>query len=176
MVEIGQFVEYIGNHDDSTESVKLKNLYLESALIIVEKYLKYPLAKGDYIKSFSGSGFKSISLGTKKINTVSNVTIDGETVDITNIKIDQDIIYLDDQIFFEGFLNISVSFNAGYEANELPALIRITILRIAGILSNEEKGKVGIQSVSDSKTGSRTFMEIRFNKYLKILEPYRCIL
>lgn len=62
------------------------------------------------------------------------------------------------------------------DINEIPEIIKITLMRIAAILQTESDGNVGITSKSFADSGSRTFMNYtNFDKFLTPISNYRII-
>jgi len=152
----------------------LDALFVEAAGGIVEDYLGFPVEAADYPgREYSGDNSRVLFLGYQPIQGVSEILINGEPVaDLSELKLGDSWIYLPSG-FSRGVMNIAVSFRAGYEEGEIPAVMKLTALRIAGILAKESGGNIGINSVTDPASGSRTYQEIKFGKYLSLLAKYR---
>ena len=146
---------------------------IRAAQEISENYLGYDIEAQDYDVLCNGSGERTLSLGVRPLISISSVLIDGESKDPEEFKLIGELLYYTNDIFPEGELNTLVSFRAGYEAEDIPAIIWLTIVRIASVLLSEGSGHIGVTSISDGNTGSRTFMERSFKRYLKELDPYR---
>lgn len=162
--------EYNQAHDDST----LNDLFISAAQDIIENFLGYGVEETFYVdRLYSGDGTCILFLGKQPISAVDSVKIDGAVMPgLDELKVQDDYIYHEDG-FPAGIQNISVTFTAGWAAGEIPNVIKLTALRIAGILKKESNGNIGINSVTDPASGSRTFQEIRFGKYLSLLAKYR---
>jgi hypothetical protein len=159
------------NNDD------LNSSYILAAQSIIEDFIGYKIEEVEYTEKISGVDINIIDLGIKPISAVDFLSIDGEIfidgglTDETYIIKDNFLIF-PDRSGFLGEYNISVTFTAGYAALDIPELFKVTCLRIAGILKSESNGNVGVKSKS-FEDGSRTFSEIGFDKYLKVLNPYK---
>lgn len=58
----------------------------------------------------------------------------------------------------------------------VPDLIRLTCLRIASLLQQEEEGNIGINNKSYGESGSRSFLNVvNYDKYLAQIARYRHI-
>jgi methylmalonyl-CoA mutase cobalamin-binding subunit len=76
--------------------------------------------------------------------------------------------------FTEGTNNILVSYTAGYADEDIPGVIKLTILRIAGLMLVETGGNIGATSKSFDMGGSRTFVNTKdYAPYLKVLDTIR---
>lgn len=173
IVTVAQFEEYSGSFQADNEL--LFEAYIQTAQEVVEDFLGYKLEAEDRDLVISGTDTDAVLLGTKAVNSITSVTADGVAADVSAAHVNGEVLYIPDFIFPAGYRNIKVSANCGYTAATVPRVILATILRIAGILFSESGGRVGVQSVSDSQTGSRTFMEIKFGKYLALIGKYQVV-
>ena len=105
----------------------------------------------------------------KNITAVKEITVDGILVE--NYYIDDDKIILKQPVISD---NIIVTFTAGF-STDLPAVIKLTVLRIAAILQTESNNNIGISGKS-FMDGSRTFMNFtNYDKYLISCSKYKLI-
>ena len=108
----------------------------------------------------------------KPIQEIKSIKINGNEENIENYFFRNGSIFIKNGNLKNG--NYEVSFVAGFE--EIPAIIKLTILRIAGILQTESNGNIGITSKSFSESGNRTFVNTtNFDKYLILLSDYRIL-
>jgi hypothetical protein len=148
------------------------DLQLQSAQEIVENYLGYPIEEGTITRTVDGSGSSTINLGCP-VKEITSVTIDEELTPLSEFYISGEYLFRKGNYFPEGEQNTIIVFVGGYEDAKIPAIMKLTVLRIAAVLISEGAGSIGVSSVSDPNTGSRTFMERTFKRYLKELDPYR---
>ncbi len=166
--------EELKNYSDVVSSDdSMIELMITAAQEIVQNYLGYRIEANDYQDTLDGNGEESINLGVKPIKDVSQLVIDGETMDVSLLVPMKEYLIFPNYIFTAGSLNIKVLFRAGYENNEIPAVMKLTVIRIAALLLSEGSGHIGVSSISDGNTGSRTFMERSFKRYLRELSAYR---
>jgi hypothetical protein len=166
--ELKNYTEQYTDNDTQIE------LFIQSAQQIVENYIGYNIEVQDYNLTLSGDGTNFLNIGVHPVNSVTSISIDGESKDVSNFVVLKEFLFNKESYFSDGNFNIQISLNAGYAPDSIPEIMKLTVLRIAGVLCNEGRN-VGIQSISDSSTGSRTFMERNFNKYLALLNPFRIL-
>lgn len=166
--------KYSGNFDESLNS--LKAIFLDSAESIVIEYLGYdPLSK-QYASILSGADKPYVQLRAQPITEITSVKVDGATLDSADFISDKEMLIHKDleSVFTSGSNNILVSYTAGYVDEDIPGLIKLTILRIAGLMMTEQGGNIGVSSKSFDQGGSRTFINTKdYSPYLKILDPLK---
>lgn len=166
--------KYSGNHDEDLNS--LKAIFLDSAESIVIEYLGYdPLSK-QYASIISGADKPYVQLRAQPITEITSVKVDGLTLDTADFISEKEMLINKnlDICFTSGTNNILVSYTAGYADEDIPGLIKLTILRIAGLMMTEQGGNIGVTSKSFDQGGSRTFVNTKdYSPYLKILDPIR---
>ena len=151
------------------ETPELAELFIGSAQNIVENYLGYEIESKEYNKHFALHSSNIIKAGVKNITAVTEITIDGAPVE--NYYIDDDKIILKQPVISD---NIVVTFTAGFGEN-LPQIIKLTVLRIAALLQTESNNNIGISGKS-FMDGSRTFINYtNFDKYLIACSKYKLI-
>ena len=147
----------------------IAELFIGAAQNIVENYLGYEIEAKEYINHFSLHSSNIIKCGVKNITAVKEITIDGTLVD--GYYIDDDKIILKNPVISD---DIIVTFTAGFTA-DLPAVIKLTILRIAALLQTESNNNIGISGKS-FMDGSRTFTNFTdYSKYLIQCSKYKLI-
>ena len=147
----------------------IAELFIGSAQNIVESYLGYEIESKEYTKHFALHSSNVIKCGVKNITAVSEITIDGTPVE--NYYIDNDKIILKQPVISD---NIIITFTAGF-GEDLPAIIKLTVLRIAALLQTESNNNIGISGKSFID-GSRTFTNFtNFSKYLDVCSKYKLI-
>ena len=151
------------------EGNNVADLFIGSAQNIVENYLGYEVESKEYIKHFSLHSSNVIKCGVKNITVVKEISIDGVLSE--DYYIDDDKIILKQPVISD---NIIVKFTAGF-STDLPAIIKLTVLRIAAILQTESNNNIGISGKS-FMDGSRTFMNFtNYDKYLISCSKYKLI-
>lgn len=147
----------------------IAELFIGAAQNIVENYLGYEIESKEYTKHFALHTSNVIKCGVKNITAVKEITVDGILVE--NYYIDDDKIILKQPVISD---NIIVTFTAGF-STDLPAVIKLTVLRIAAILQTESNNNIGISGKS-FMDGSRTFMNFtNYDKYLISCSKYKLI-
>ena len=147
----------------------ISDLFIGSAQNIVENYLGYEIESKEYTKHFALHTSNVIKVGVKNITAISEITIDGTPVE--DYYIDDDKIILKQLVTSD---NIIVKFTAGF-STDLPAIIKLTVLRIAALLQTESNNNIGISGKS-FMDGSRTFMNYtNYDKYLIQTSKYKLI-
>ncbi|UTC92220.1 hypothetical protein [Treponema denticola] len=150
-----------------------QDLFIQAANDIVCNYLRYNPEEKEYNIFASGTDTKEIEINYSPITEIKEIKINNETINIDNIAfMDNFIFYKDSNTFPKGNKNINIIFKAGYK--EIPAIIKLTTLRIAGILQTENNNNIGISSKSFQDSGTRTFVNTtNFDKYLLPISDYR---
>ena len=147
----------------------IAELFIGASQNIVESYLGYEIESKEYTKHFALHSSNVIKVGVKNITVVSEITIDGTPVE--NYYIDNDKIILKQPVISD---NIIIRFTAGF-SEDLPAIIKLTVLRIAALLQVESNNNIGISGKS-FMDGSRTFTNFtNFSKYLDVCSKYKLI-
>ena len=147
----------------------ISDLFIGSAQNIVENYLGYEIESKEYTKHFALHDSNVIKVGVKNITNVAEITIDGTPVE--DYYIDDDKIILKQLVISD---NIIVKFTAGF-GTDLPAIIKLTVLRIAALLQTESNNNIGISGKS-FMDGSRTFISYtNYDKYLIQTSKYKLI-
>ena len=147
----------------------IAELFIGSAQNIVENYLGYEIESKEYTKHFALHTSNIIKCGVKNITNVSEITIDGALVE--DYYIDDDKIILKQPVISD---NIIIKFTAGF-SEDLPQIIKLTVLRIAALLQTESNNNIGISGKSFID-GSRTFTNFtNFDRYLIACSKYKLI-
>lgn len=153
----------------------LQQIYLGSATEIIESYLGYNPELQTYTNYFDGNGKNILFLNAKPISILQSVSINGVEQNLNDYYFDgaTECLYTTDK-FSSGTKNIKVVYTAGYST--VPDLIKLSALRIAGILQTEQSGNIGITSKSFQESGNRTFVNtVNFSKYLLPLSKYKLL-
>ena len=147
----------------------IAELFIGSAQNIVENYLGYEIESKEYVKHFALHSSNVIKVGVKNITAVKEITIDGALVE--DYYINDDKVILKQPVISD---NIVVTFTAGF-GEDLPQIIKLTVLRIAALLQTESNNNIGISGKS-FMDGSRTFTNFtNFSKYLDTCSKYKLI-
>ena len=144
---------------------------------MVSEYLGYNPKQNIYDETFSGIGDYKQYLNARPIKVVSELFVNAMPIPLEFIAPHDDYIYevFRHRIFLEGINNIRCSYVAGYSPAEMPEIIKLTILRIAALMLQEQGGNIGLTGKSMGEN-SRTFINYsNYAKYLEPLEGYRVI-
>ena len=166
IVKADELLDYTGVQ---LETPELAELFIGSAQNIVESYLGYEVESKEYTKHFALHSSNIIKVGIKNITAVSEITVNGTPVE--DYYIDDDKIILKQPVISD---NIIVTFTAGF-GEDLPQIIKLTVLRIAALLQTESNNNIGISGKS-FMDGSRTFINFtNYDKYLIACSKYKLI-
>ena len=147
----------------------IAELFIGSSQNIVENYLGYEIESKEYTKHFALHTSNVIKCGVKNITAVKEITVDGTPVE--NYYIDDDKIILKQPVISD---DIIITFTAGF-GEDLPQIIKLTVLRIAALLQTESNNNIGISGKSFID-GSRTFTNFtNFDRYLIACSKYKLI-
>jgi len=171
IASIAMFDTYSGNYEDSGEAVLLKGAFLASAESIVASYLGFDPTEKEYRDVVaSGAGSRRLYLPSRNITSVEALTVGTAAVDPSLVAAcDDHIRFLDHATKFPlGEDNIKVSYTAGWTLQEMPAVIVVSIMRIATLMLSETGGNIGVSGKSFADN-SRTF--VNYSNYRKYLQP-----
>lgn len=170
IVTVEAFNAYSGNYEDSVEAVDLKKTFLESAEEIISSYLSYHPEEMQYFDiPLVGTGEQHLLLPTRNIKELLQLSIDGEEINT------DEVLLLDDRIRFKNHgcifpkgRHVLLSYRGGWRNEEMPSVIKLSIMRIATLMISETNGNIGLTGKSFADN-SRTF--INYSNYKKYLEP-----
>ena len=168
---IAMFNTYSGNYEDSSEALLLKGAFLCTAEDIVASYLGFDPKQQEYTDVIaSGTGSRRLYLPVRNITSVGSLTVGTVEVDPSVVKAcDDHIRFIDHATKFPiGEDNILVSYTAGWEVEQMPSVIVVSILRIATLMLSETGGNIGLTGKSFADN-SRTF--VNYSNYRKYLQP-----
>lgn len=173
-VTVEDLAQYSGNHDEELNT--LKSMFIDAAESIVVECLGYDPTSKDYASIISGYGSPDVQLRAQPVTEIKSLKVDGETLDPADFISDKERIINKnlESCFTAGTNNVLVSYTAGYNDEDVPGTVKLTILRIAALMLSETGGNIGITSKSFDQGGSRTFTNTRdYTPYLKVLDPIR---
>ena len=171
IASIAMFNTYSGNYEDASEAVQLKGAFLSTAEDIVTSYLGFDPKQREYTDVVaSGSGSRRLYLRARNITSVEALTVGTTAVDTALVTAcDDHIRYIDYATKFPvGEDNIRLSYTAGWETEQMPSVIVVSILRIATLMLSETGGNIGLTGKSFADN-SRTF--VNYSNYRKYLQP-----
>lgn len=167
VVSLDEFNTYSNNFSDTHEDIQMKVRMLSSAQSIVEEYLGYPLCPFHHIERHIGTGQYVIYLDRMPVTNVWSVTVDGNEVE--NYEHGLSSVTLPFRLCNNS--HIEIVYDTGW--NEVPDLIKMTILRIAALLLTEANGNVGLTSKSFGDQSRNFYNWTNFSKYLDPLSHFR---
>lgn len=172
LITIEDLQKFTGVYPEEQDSQQ--ELFIGSANNIVIDYLRFNPELTNYDLFVNGSGKNELYLPAKPITNLESIKIDNVETDVSLFGFENNVLFYKNSklVFPAGTRNIEIRFSAGYE--EVPSIIKLTALRIAGILQTENAGNIGITSKSFSDSGTRTFVNTTdFSKYLLQIADYR---
>ena len=162
---------YSGNFEESVEAAQLKTAFLAAAEEIATSHLGFDPGARSYTDVVaSGTGMRRLYLPSRNIISVEALTMGGCAVDPSHVAAcDDHIVFIDHTVKFPyGEDNILLSYTAGWERETMPAVITLSILRIATLMLSETGGNIGLTGKSFADN-TRTF--INYSNYRKYLQP-----
>ncbi len=178
IADIAMFNTYSGNFEDSPEAVLLKTAFLSSAEEIVISYLGFdPRLQVHTDLIASGTGMRRLYLPLRNIASVEELWVGNTAIDASKvIACDDHIRFVDAlTVFPQGMDNIRISLSAGWNVQQMPSVVTISILRIATLMLSETGGNIGLTGKSFADN-SRTFVNYsNYRKYLQPLDSLRII-
>ena len=171
IASIAMFDTYSGNYEDAPEAVQLKGAFLCTAEDIVSSYLGFDPKQQEYTDVVaSGSGSRRLYLPCRNITAVQALTVGTAAMDTSLVAAcDDHIRYIDYATKFPvGEDNIRLSYTAGWDIEQMPSVIVVSILRIATLMLSETGGNIGLTGKSFADN-SRTF--VNYSNYRKYLQP-----
>ena len=147
--------------------------YCDSAEKIIEDYLGYCPESKEYTTKIRGFNSKALPLEAKPISSVSEISADGESIDILNIQIIKNTNYIEfaDNSTFLSSVTYDVTYTAGYST--VPAPIVTAALQIASLLWESAGGNLAVTSTSFIDSGSRTFQSFKPDRFLDTISIYK---
>ena len=170
LVSLKLFEQYTGNFEDSCEAVALKEKYLNAAESVVLDYLGYNPVLSSYDEYLSGIGDYKLYLHAHPVANVNFIVINGTPADISLFDIKDSYVFYRcrNSKFPIGVENVHINYEAGYSPEEIPDVIKVSIMRIAALMLQEQGGNIGLTGKAMGEN-SRTF--INYTNYDKFLEP-----
>lgn len=172
IITVTEFQTYTNYYEENMES--MLQTYIDSAENIVENYLGYDPTENDYEEIITSIGSDKLYTRIPHISEFSYV-IDKDTDEmLTDCISNENYIYdrNGEEVFKEG-RKYKVCYVGGWSSKEMPADIRMAVLRIASVQLAESDGNIGLSSKSFADM-SRSFMNYTsYDKFLKPLLPYR---
>lgn len=115
-VPVESFQLYTGVHHGEDDK-NLQQVFIESAVDIVQGYIGYNLAVARYKSILNGTGTNELSLRARPIQKILSISVNGEEIeDMESIYFDNnsEFIYYNTGIFPAGKRNIIVEYIAGF--------------------------------------------------------------
>jgi hypothetical protein len=176
LITLQEYLDYAVINETKAETLALLTQSCNSAENIVKRFLKYNPLSTEYTEKFSPSvATNSIKTDVKPIIEISSVKVDGIELDeLLFFSVDEYIFSsLGDKVFTSGFNNVEITFTAGYDFEEIPEDIKVSVLQIADIFNQERVSHLA-QSISTPDGGLRNYVSItKYGDILKRIEGYR---
>ena len=164
------FNAYSGNWEDSEAALLCKRTFLEAAVSIVKDYLGFDPSEKEYTdEELEGSLVRGIWLSAVNVREIICVEADGHELPPDEYRLSGDRLTTNrnsQSPFMQGYF--TVTYTAGWADDEMPALIILSVLRIATLMLTEGNGNIGLTGKSFADN-SRTF--INYSNYRKYLQP-----
>lgn len=167
-IPVNLFAKYIKFSDADNDD--LLALYLNAAQEVIESYIGYKLELQEYQDSIiPASAGHTLSLRAAHI---LELVINDKPAEI----IRQNVNIIETKTYTNKGAVLNVTYKAGFTANTIPSIIKLTMLRIASLMASEEGGDIAVTSKSFGNDGSRTFISTRnYAPFLKEVDAYRIL-
>jgi hypothetical protein len=173
-VALADFKKYANKREEDATGEALYQTYIDSAEQIVKDYLAYDPASQVYTHTLPGSGLTYLQLKAKPVTVLTSVTADGTARNVADFRLEDERLYDKTRAIFSTASEIVVVYTAGWVA--VPGIIKLAVMRIASLLSQEAGENIGVTSTSFDGGNSRTFINYtNFAKYLAPLSSFRVV-
>lgn len=173
-VALADFKKYATKREEDATGEALYQIYIDSAEQIVKDYLSYDPQSQAYTHTFAGSGLTCLQLKSKPVTILASVTVDGAARDVADFRLEDERLYDKTGAIFSPASEIVVVYTAGWAT--VPGIIKLAVMRIASLLSQEAGENIGVTSTSFDGGNSRTFINYtNFAKYLAPLSSFRVV-
>lgn len=161
--------------DETEGNIAQLNSYCKSAEQMVEKFLNYSPESKSYSIDIKSDGGNLLELGAMPVTELTGVYIDGEESDLSLYTFHDARPYIRKKDFsnFQKGSIYTVTFTAGYSAEDFPEIIKTTALQIASLFWESSGGNLAVSSTSFADTGSRVFNNFTADRFLSQLRMYR---
>lgn len=174
IVSLESFNAYSGNWEDSDRAKECKTMFLEAAEAVVKDYLGYDPTLHEETLELDGDLKKGIWLPARNILEIKSAQVNGHELPPDEYRLVGEKLFSSKHSqmpFISGAFKIC--FLAGWSNDEMPALILLSILRIATLMLTEGSGNIGLTGKSFADN-SRTFVNYaNYRKYLHPLDSLR---
>lgn len=170
IITLESFNSYINNWEDGEEMRDLKKSIISAAEEVVCNYVGYNpyshLVESEY---HTCSGRNRVELNDANPQSIQEAYLRGRDVsDCCTIR--------GGALYYKGLQKgdeIEVTYTAGWERRDIPAVFANTILRIASLMFAETGGAIGLTGRT-SPDGSKSYINYtNYSKYLSNLDPYK---
>ena len=112
-VSLEQFNKFTGVHDEPEK----QQSFIDAAEGIVTNYLGYDLGFRKYLTVANGNGREDVQLEARPIREILRVVVNDIEIPITQFEATNEYIFYKNEMFPEGRRNITIVYNAGWDAN-----------------------------------------------------------
>ena len=173
IVTVAELAKYSGVYAD--ENAEEQELYISAAFDILCSYLGYDPRKQEYTRFYRGKNSSEIRVGTKPIAEIKEIKIDGVPFHLEQFAFNDDSVFFTSMGEFSSKNVVQLTFVAGWEREEIPAIMKMTVLRIATLLQLESDSNIGVNSRSFGDS-TRTFLNTtNYDKYLIQCSRYKLL-
>lgn len=171
-VTVEMLCEYTGKYPD--DDAALPQVYLDSAVETVSRYLRYNPEAASYTVSVWGDGTDQLVLPAP-VESIESVIIGGESVALEQCTFKKN--YLARRLsnglrqIFSTDQKIDITFTGGFTA--VPNKIVTTTLQVAALYWESAGGNLAVSSTSYVDLGSRTYNNFQESRFLDQLNEWR---
>lgn len=177
IVALETWKRYAKKPTEDTVGEELYQVFLDSAEEIVKQYLGFdPVSRIYTAQALIGTGLSSLQLKAKPVTALTSLSVDGAAQDVADYSIEGERITHKNGALFPLHSAILATYTAGYSALSMPAIIKLTIMDIASLLSMNAGEQVGVSSVTFDGGNTRQFINYNnFDKQLSRLADLRLV-
>lgn len=170
-VTVEMLQEFSGKYPDD-ESI-LPQIYLDSALETVEKYLGYNPELADFSVTMMGDGGDTMALPfpVDSISAVSEDETEWEDFGWESVKNYLKVKVGGRLMVFRKGVPYTITGQSGYE--HVPSAIVLCVLQIATLLWESAGGNLAVTSTSYADTGTRQFNSFKADRFLDAINCWR---
>lgn len=175
IVVLATWKRYAKKASEDATGEELYQTFLDSAESIVKTYLGYdPTSQTYTAQALVGTGLPSLQLKAKPVTALTSVSVDGSARTVGDFTIDGERITDKNGVIFPLNSAVVATYTAGYAT--VPAIIKLTIMDIASLLSMNAGEQVGVSSVTFDGGNTRQFINYNnFDKQLNRLADFRLV-
>ena len=164
--------EYTGKYPE--ENASMPQIYTDSAMETVNKYLRYNPEQSEYQVSVYGDGTNQLVLPAP-IESIESISVNGEAIDLEGFYWKKNYLFhrLRNGLteIFSTAQKFDITFTGGF--NPVPSKIVTAALQVASLYWESAGGNLAVSSTSYVDLGSRTYNNFQESRFLDQINEWR---